>query len=59
MRCVTALTLICVIAVPLQASALGADKAAYVGGTILSYGTNEISANVGNETFTGGGPTLH
>src|SRR5262249_18197023 len=37
MRCVTALTLICVLAVPLQASALGADKAAYVGGTILSY----------------------
>ncbi len=28
------------------------------GGTILSYGTNEISANAGNETFTGGGPTL-
>jgi len=28
------------------------------GGTILSYGTNEISANTGNETFTGGGPTL-
>jgi hypothetical protein len=28
------------------------------GGTILSYGTNEVSANVGNETFTGGGPTL-
>jgi hypothetical protein len=29
------------------------------GGTILSYGNNEISANVGNETFTPGGPTLH
>lgn len=29
------------------------------GGTILSYGTNEISANTGNETFTAGGPTLH
>jgi hypothetical protein len=29
------------------------------GGTILSYGTNEISANAGNEAFTGGGPTLH
>jgi hypothetical protein len=29
------------------------------GGTILSYGNNEISANTGNETFTGGGPTLH
>jgi hypothetical protein len=28
------------------------------GGTILSYGTNEVSANTGNETFTGGGPTL-
>jgi hypothetical protein len=28
------------------------------GGTILSYGTNEVSANVGNETFTVGGPTL-
>jgi|ERR1041385_3958707 hypothetical protein len=29
------------------------------GGTILSYGNNEISANVGNETFTPGGPVLH
>jgi len=29
------------------------------GGTILSYGTNEISANTGNETFTAGGPVLH
>jgi hypothetical protein len=29
------------------------------GGTILSYGTNEISANAGNEIFTPGGPTLH
>lgn len=28
------------------------------GGTILSYGTNEVSANTGNETFTAGGPTL-
>jgi hypothetical protein len=29
------------------------------GGTILSYGNNEISANAGNEAFTPGGPTLH
>jgi len=29
------------------------------GGTILSYGNNEISGNGGNETFSGGGPTLH
>jgi parallel beta helix pectate lyase-like protein len=29
------------------------------GGTILSYGNNEISANAGNEAFSGGGPTLH
>jgi len=28
------------------------------GGTILSYGTNEVSANGGNEIFTPGGPTL-
>jgi hypothetical protein len=28
------------------------------GGTILSYGTNEVSANTGNETFSVGGPTL-
>ncbi|MGZ5434775.1 MAG: hypothetical protein ACXWID_00420 [Pyrinomonadaceae bacterium] len=28
------------------------------GGTILSYGTNEVSANVGNEIFSPGGPTL-
>jgi hypothetical protein len=28
------------------------------GGTILSYGTNEISTNAGNELFTAGGPTL-
>ena len=28
------------------------------GGTILSYGSNEVSANVGNETFTVGGPPL-
>jgi hypothetical protein len=28
------------------------------GGTILSYGTNEVSANAGNEVFTPGGPTL-
>jgi len=28
------------------------------GGTILSYGSNEVSANTGNETFTAGGPTL-
>lgn len=28
------------------------------GGTVLSYGTNEVSANTGNETFTAGGPTL-
>jgi hypothetical protein len=28
------------------------------GGTILSYGTNEVSANTGNEVFTPGGPTL-
>jgi hypothetical protein len=28
------------------------------GGTLLSYGTNEVSANAGNETFTPGGPTL-
>ena len=28
------------------------------GGTILSYGTNEVSANVGAELFTAGGPTL-
>jgi hypothetical protein len=28
------------------------------GGTVLSYGTNEISANAGNELFTPGGPTL-
>jgi len=28
------------------------------GGTILSYGTNEVSSNVGNEVFTPGGPTL-
>lgn len=28
------------------------------GGTILSYGTNEVSANAGNETFTPGGPIL-
>jgi len=28
------------------------------GGTILSYGTNEVSANTGNEAFTGGGPIL-
>jgi hypothetical protein len=28
------------------------------GGTILSYGTNEVSANTGNETFSPGGPTL-
>ncbi len=29
------------------------------GGTVLSYGNNEISTNAGNETFTLGGPTLH
>lgn len=29
------------------------------GGTILSYGNNEISGNVGNETFSPGGPVLH
>ena len=29
------------------------------GGTILSYGNNEINGNVGNETFSPGGPTLH
>lgn len=28
-------------------------------GTVLSYGTNEISANGGNETFSPGGPILH
>jgi hypothetical protein len=28
------------------------------GGTILSYGSNEVSANTGNENFTPGGPTL-
>ena len=28
------------------------------GGTVLSYGTNEVSANAGNEVFTPGGPTL-
>ncbi len=28
------------------------------GGTILSYGNNEVSANTGNETFTVGGPPL-
>jgi hypothetical protein len=28
------------------------------GGTILSYGTNEVAGNVGNETFTVGGGTL-
>ncbi|HEU5240277.1 MAG TPA: hypothetical protein VFU37_24290 [Pyrinomonadaceae bacterium] len=29
------------------------------GGTILSYGNNEIDGNVGNQTFSPGGPTLH
>ena len=29
------------------------------GGTILSYGNNEISGNGGNETFSVGGPVLH
>jgi hypothetical protein len=28
------------------------------GGTILSYGSNEVSANAGAEAFTGGGPPL-
>jgi len=28
------------------------------GGTILSYNSNEVSANAGNETFTVGGPNL-
>ena len=28
------------------------------GGTILSYGTNEVSGNTGNEVFTPAGPTL-
>ena len=28
------------------------------GGTILSYGTNEVAGNAGNETFTVGGGTL-
>jgi hypothetical protein len=28
------------------------------GGTILSYGTNEVSTNAGNENFTPGGPPL-
>ena len=28
------------------------------GGTILSYGTNEVAGNTGNETFTVGGGTL-
>jgi hypothetical protein len=35
-----------------------ANGLALGGGTILSYGTNEVSANTGNETFTPGGPTL-
>jgi hypothetical protein len=29
------------------------------GGTILSYGNNEIDGNVGNQTFSPGGPVLH